>query len=205
MDLPQNARRAMLVLQYNGKDVSKDIAKSLTGFQYNDAASGSLDDISISLEDTGRNWQGAWVPSEGDRIHATIRTINWDAANEIKKLPLGTFEVDSIEFNGPPDTVAIKAVSLPISSEIRMQQSSRAWEKTNLNTVAAEVAKRAKLKLLYRAEDNPSYDHLEQTEQSDLSFLLETATREGIAIKVSNGTLVMFDESVYEKSYQSRL
>ncbi|MEK8216432.1 phage late control D family protein [Paenibacillus sp. FSL L8-0463] len=199
MDLPQNARRAMLVLQYNGKDVSKDIAKSLTGFQYNDAASGSLDDISISLEDTGRNWQGAWVPSEGDRIHATIRTINWDAPNEIKKLPLGTFEVDSIEFNGPPDTVAIKAVSLPISSEIRIQQSSRAWEKTNLNTVAAEVAKRAKLKLLYRAEENPSYDHLEQTEQSDLSFLLETATREGIAIKVSNGTLVMFDESEYEK------
>lgn len=199
MELPQNARRAMLVLQYNGKDVTQDIAGSLTDFQYNDAASGQLDDISLSLEDAARNWQGPWAPAEGDSIKATIRTMNWDGPGEIKKLPLGTFEVDSIEFNGPPDTVAVRAVSLPITSEIRMQRSSRSWEKTNLKTIAAQIAKRAKLELVYEAQDNPSYDHLEQTRQSDLGFLLETATREGISIKVSGGNLVLFDESVFEK------
>lgn len=57
-----------------------------------------------------------------------------------------------------------------MTSEVRMQRSSRSWETTNLKTVAAQVAKRAKLKLIYEAQDNPSYDRLEQSEVSDLAF-----------------------------------
>lgn len=199
MELMQDARRAVLELRYNGKDVTQDITKSLTDFQYNDAASGSLDDLTVTLEDRERNWQGPWSPVEGDQLVAAIRTVNWDKPGEVKKLPLGTFEVDSIDFSGPPDTISIKAVSLPVTSEVRMQRSSRSWEKTNLKTVAAQVAKRAKLKLIYEAQDNPSYDRLEQSEVSDLAFLLNTATQEGIAIKVSSGSLVLFDEQEYEQ------
>ncbi|WP_229521469.1 phage late control D family protein [Paenibacillus monticola] len=195
----QDARRAVLVLQYNGKDVTQEIADSLTDFNYNDAASGSLDDLSINLEDREQNWQGPWAPTEGDKIKAEIRTINWDGPGEIKKLPLGTFEVDSFDFNGSPDIVAIKAVSLPVSSDIRQEKRSRSWEKVTLKTVADQVANRSGLKLLYEATDNPSYDRLEQAALSDLAFLLETATKEGIAIKVSSGSLVLFDESTYEK------
>lgn len=109
-------------LRYNGKDVTQDITKSLTDFQYNDAASGSLDDLTVTLEDRERNWQGPWSPVEGDQLVAAIRTVNWDKPGEIKKLPLGTFEVDSIDFSGPPDTISIKAVSLPVTSEVRMQR-----------------------------------------------------------------------------------
>ncbi|WP_340026674.1 contractile injection system protein, VgrG/Pvc8 family [Paenibacillus sp. FSL K6-1096] len=195
----QDARRAVLELRYNGKDVTQDITRSLTDFQYNDAASGSLDDLTVTLEDRERNWQGPWSPVEGDQLVAVIRTVNWDKPGEIKKLPLGTFEVDSIDFSGPPDTISIKAVSLPVTSEVRMQRSSRSWEKTNLKTIAAQVAKRAKLKLIYEAQDNPSYDRLEQSEVSDLAFLLDTAMQEGIAIKVSSGSLVLFDEQEYEQ------
>lgn len=199
MELMQDARRAVLELRYNGKDVTQDITKSLTDLQYNDAASGSLDDLTVTLEDRERNWQGPWSPVEGDQLVAAIRTVNWDKPGEIKKLPLGTFEVDSIDFSGPPDTISIKAVSLPVTSEVRMQRSSRSWEKTNLKTIAAQVAKRAMLKLIYEAQDNPSYDRLEQSEVSDLAFLLNTATQEGIAIKVSSGCLVLFDEQEYEQ------
>lgn len=189
----------MVVLEYNGNDVTLELSKYLTDFSFNDASPGTLDDISITLEDSAHKWQGPWTPMEGDRIKATIRTVNWEERGEIKKLPLGTFEVDSFEFNGPPDTVAIKAVSLPVRSDVRQEERSRSWEKTTLKTLATETAKRAGMKLIYEAQDNPSYDRLDQSEISDLAFLLETAKKEGVAIKVSGGSLILFDEFVYEQ------
>ncbi|WP_277473329.1 MULTISPECIES: late control protein [unclassified Paenibacillus] len=195
----QDARRAVLLVNYNGKDVTEDISKALTSFSYNDAAAGTLDDISLALEDRDRNWQGPWEPAAGDKIKAEIRTINWDKPGEIKSLPLGKFEVDTFDFAGPPDAVTIKAVSLPVSSNVRQEKRTKSWEKTTLKTLAGEVANRAGLKLLYEATDNPSFDRIEQAGISDLAFLLDTATKEAIAIKVSGNKLVLFDEFEYEQ------
>lgn len=198
MEKMQDARRAVLVLEYNGKNISPYIADSILDFTYTDAPSGDLDDITLRLEDIKLKWQGAWTATEGDKIKATIRTVNWDGPGEIKKLYLGSFEVDSGSVDGPPDTVSIKATSLPVSSGVRHEKRTKAWEKTKLKTIAAEIAKRAGLSLLYEATDNPSYDRIEQADVSDMAFLLDAATKEGIAIKVSGGKLVLFDEFRYE-------
>ncbi|WP_217562795.1 phage late control D family protein [Paenibacillus sp. GbtcB18] len=195
----QDARRAELVITYNGKNISRELAESLTDFSYNDAAPGSLDDLQISLEDRGRKWQKDWSPAEGDRIKAEIKVTNWGKAGEIKRLPCGTFEVDSIDFDGPPDKVSIKAVSLPIDSEARQEKRSKAWEKVTLKTIAADIAKRAKLKLKYEVKENPKYDRLDQASQSDLAFLNDTAIKEGIALKITAGQLVLFDEREFER------
>lgn len=198
MEQIQDARRAVLVLSYNGKDVTTDIAKSLTNFLFTDAT-GKLDDLDISLEDCERKWQGPWSPSEGDKIKAEIRTINWEGPGEIKSLPLGSFVVDTFDSSGPPEVVSIKALSLPLSSGAKLERRSKSWENTTLKTVAQETAKRAGLKLIYEASDNPSYSRLEQALQSDFGFLQDTANREGIAIKVSGGSLILFDEFKYEQ------
>jgi len=195
--LKQDARHTVLVLHYNGKDISGSISSSLLSFAYTDAT-GRLDDLDIQLEDRERNWQGPWNPAEGDKIKAEIRTINWAGPGQIKSLPLGSFEVAACDISGPPDTASIKAVSLPASGA-KLEKRSKAWEKTTLKTVAGEIAKRARLKLVYEAADNPAYDRLQQTEQADLGFLLDTATKEGIALKVSAGSLVLFDEFTYEQ------
>ncbi|WP_375105305.1 phage late control D family protein [Paenibacillus sp. RS8] len=196
----QDARRALLVITYNGKDITTDIAKSLIDFSYNDAAPGDADDIAINLEDRALNWSGPWSPGEGDKIKAEIRTVNWGKPGEIKKLPLGSFEVDTADFSGPPDAVSIKALSIPVGADIRQEKRSRSWEKTNLKTLATQTAKNAGLKLLYETKDNPSYDRLEQSDMSDLAFLVETAKKEAIAVKVAAGKLVLFDEAEYEKA-----
>ncbi|WP_310549926.1 phage late control D family protein [Paenibacillus glufosinatiresistens] len=198
-EMTQTARWAELELTYNGKNISESIADSLLDFTYNDAASGSLDDIDLRLEDRKLKWQNAWAAQEGDVIKATIRTHHWNKPGESQKLAFGEFEVDSGSVGGPPDTVSIKATSLPVKAGVRFEKRTKAWEKTKLKTIAAEVAAKAKLKLLYEATDNPSYDRIDQTEMSDLAFLLDTATKEGIAIKVASGRLVLFDEFEYEK------
>lgn len=199
MELMQDARKAALVLFYNGKDVSTSLADFLIDFSYNDAPAGEADDISINLEDRHHNWIGPWSPMEGDKIKAEIRTVNWEKRGEIKKLPLGSFEVDTFDFKGSPDTVSIKALSISVYSDVRQEKRSRSWEKVSLKTVAAQVAKASGLKLLYEVGDNPTYDRLEQNGMSDLAFLVDTAKKEAIAVKVSGGNLVLFDESAYEK------
>lgn len=201
MDKMQDARRAELHLTYNGVGLSLDIAKDAFDFTYTDAAPGSLDDISISLQDKDRLWQSPeWAPLQGDKIKAEIRTINWSKPGEVSKLPLGSFEVDSFTFSGPPDAVSIKAVSLPIAANIRQEKRTKAWEKVTLKTIAAEVAKKSGLKLNYLIKETFSYDRLDQTDQSDIEFLSEQAKSEGVAIKVTGGQLVLFDEFEYEKA-----
>lgn len=195
-----DSRRAEIFLNYNGFDLTIDLDDELIDFTYNDAAPGSLDDLQITLQDRERKWQSPeWIPMQGDRIKAEIRTFNWEKDGEKKKLPLGHFEVDTFEYSGPPDTVSIKAVSLPVSSSIRQEKRTKAWEKVTLKSIAAEVAKKSGLKLVYSAPDNPSYDRLDQMEQSDLGFLNDTAIAEGIGVKVVSKQLVLFDEFEYEK------
>lgn len=192
------ARRAVISVDYNGKDISESFAQSLIRFEYGDNASGLADDLAITLEDKDHLWRGPWSPTEGDTIVARIKTINWDGPNEFKYLPCGSFEVDTCDTSGAPDIVAIGALSLPAGATVWRQRNTRAWEKVTLKTIAADVAKRAGLRLRYEAPDNPPYERLEQREQSDLAFLVDQAGREGIAVKVSGGQLVLFDEALYE-------
>jgi hypothetical protein len=201
LDKMQDARRAELHLNYNGVGLSLDITNDAFDFTYTDAAPGSLDDISLSLQDRDRLWQSPeWAPLQGDKIKAEIRTINWTKPGEVTKLPLGSFEVDSFTFTGPPDAVSIKAVSLPVAANIRQEKRTKAWEKVTLKTIAADVAKKAGLKLSYLLKDTYSYERLDQTDQSDIEFLNEQAKSEGVAIKVTGGQLVLFDEFEFEKA-----
>ncbi|WP_339200443.1 contractile injection system protein, VgrG/Pvc8 family [Paenibacillus sp. FSL P2-0322] len=199
MDDIINARRAQVVVNYNGKDITKELSDYLLDFTYTDAEPGTLDDLQINLEDKARKWSGPWSPSAGDRIVAYIKTIGWDKLGEIKRLNCGTFEVDSIDFAGPPDTVSIKAVSLPVTTNVRQEKKTKAWESVTLKSIAAEIAKRAGFSLMYEAHNNPKYDRQDQTDVSDLSFLNDLCKQEGIALKVTGKKLVLFDEYVYEQ------
>lgn len=194
------ARRAELILSYNGYDLSLDIAKDLLDFTYTDAPPGELDDLQITLQDRNNLWQSPeWMPLPGDSLKAEIRTHHWEKEGEVKKLPLGDFEVDSFQLTGAPDTVSIKGVSLGVGSSIRQEKRTKAWEKATLKTIAGEIAKRAGLKLSYNAPVNPTYDRLDQTEVSDLAFLFEQARAEGLSVKISGKQLVLFDDFEFEK------
>jgi phage protein D len=199
MDDIINARRAQVVVNYNGKDITKELSDYLLDFTYTDAEPGTLDDLQINLEDKARKWSGPWSPSAGDRIVAYIKTIGWDKPGEIKRLNCGSFEVDSIDFAGPPDTVSIKAVSLPVSTNVRQEKKTKAWESVTLKSIAAEIAKRAGFSLMYEAHGNPKYDRQDQTDVSDLAFLNDLCKQEGIALKVTGKKLVLFDEYIYEQ------
>lgn len=194
------ARSAAVQLVYNGVNITDDLSGMVLDVSYTDNAPGMLDDLQISLQDRERRWQGAWEPAEGDTIEATIERMNWKGDGKTDSLPCGLFAVDTFDIGGPPDTAKISASSLiGGSTEIR-EKRTKAWENVRLRTIAQDIAGRSGLTLLYEHTDNPLYDRIEQTNQADLSFLMEICKREGIALKVASKQLVLFDEYVYEQA-----
>ncbi|KHF33393.1 Phage late control gene D protein (GPD) [Paenibacillus sp. P1XP2] len=198
--LVQNGRYAFLSLFFNGVKVDADLEPYLMSFTYNDGYSGQADDITIQLDDREGRWMRGWVPVIGDEIKADIVTWHWDKPGEKKKLPCGKFYLKSFTYAGKPDVVTMEASALPVEgNSAKQEKRSKSWEKIKLKTVAGEIAGRAKLKLVYESSSNPTYERLDQTEQTDFEFLLDIAQREGITLKVSGSKLVMFDEEEFEK------
>lgn len=194
------ARKVRLKVEYNQKDITTDIEKFLRSFSYTDVMSGAADDIDITLDDVDGLWRGDWLPEKGDAIRATLILSGWQASDGTEtQLDLGLFEIDAIECKGFPAEVSIKGVSIPNSSALRGTYKSRSWEKAKLSIIAKDIADGAGLKLLYDTEEDPQLDRAEQTEQTDLSFLLKLCEDAGLALKVTDEQVVIFDVAKYEQ------
>lgn len=194
-------RQASVGITYNGADISSDLAPYLKSFQFNDVMSGEADDLSITLEDMAEIWESDWLPEKGATLQARIVTREWQSETEgLKELELGLFEVDEIEYSGMPHEVKIKAVSVPDNNTLRGVQRNRSWEKVKLSEIAGDIAVEAGMQLFFDVEDadDPDLERAEQTEESDLAFLLRLCKDNGLALKITDGQVIIFDEAQYE-------
>lgn len=191
-----DARRCLVIVTYNGKDISADLQQYLKSVSYTDNMSGEADDLQLTLEDRQGLWQASWMPEKGATLDVSVNVI--DAGTE-QVVRFGLFEIDEITSRGMPSEVCIKAVSVPDNNNLRGVERTRSWEKAELKSIANDIAGGAGLELLYDAKDyNPTIDRAEQSEQSDLSFLYKLCADHGLALKICNNQLVIFDEADYE-------
>ena len=193
------AKRVIAQVKYDNKDISADLAGFLKGLSYTDNMSGSADTLDLTLEDRQGLWQSDWLPEKGATLEASLLSTNWDSLYEgAKDLKLGLFEIDEISSTGYPSEVQIRSVSVPDDNKLRGVERTRSWEKAELKTICNDVATGAEMELVFDTEQNPKIDRAEQTEQSDLSFLLALTKDHGLALKVTENKVVIFDESKYE-------
>lgn len=187
-------RRAWARIQYNNVDISESLQEYLSSVEYTDALTGKADDLQLTLQDKKGLWLSDWFPDKGATLDGWLVTKYWNSTIEAEKeLAMGSFEIDEIEASGAPNTVKLKAVSVPDNATLRGIDITKQWEKVTIKQVAQEKATNAKLELHYEAEENPVLDRLEQTEQSDLSFLYKLCTDNGLALKITDKTMVIFD------------
>lgn len=194
------APRATVKVVYEGVDISQDISSDLLSFVYNDNEGGKSDDVSLKLKNNHGKWSGAWLPQEGDTIEATI-IKQTDAGTQ--QFYCGKCTIDDLKFSGPPSTIEINAVSVPIDNSVRRQKKSRAWENVKLSEIAADVASNAQLDLLFLPEDSagvdPTYERRDQREETDLAFLQRICTDEGYQLKVTDRQLVVFNPEAMQQ------
>ena len=134
-----NARRAVVQLTFDGVDISADINKHLLSLTYTDNEEDKTDDLQLSIDDREGVWLGNWLntpdASKGAEISAVIIQKNWESDGKDRVLDCGVFQVDSVDGNGPPAKVTIKAGSIPYTSTIRTQKKTKAWEKDRKSVV----------------------------------------------------------------------
>ena len=193
-----NARRCLVIIKYNDKDISADLQQYLKNVSYTDNMSGAADDLQLTLEDKAGLWQSSWMPEKGATLDVSVKLINWQSIGE-QVVRFGLFEIDEITSSGMPSEVQIKAVSVPDNNNLRGAERTRSWEKAELKRIADDIATEAGLTLYYDVKVyNPVIDRAEQSEQSDLSFLYQLCADHGLALKICNNQLVIFDEADYE-------
>lgn len=193
------ARRISAIIKYNNKDISVDISKYLKSISYTDNLSGEADDLQITLEDKAGLWQSTWMPEKGALLDVILQQKYWQTLSALpQSLRLGLFEIDEITSSGYPSEVQIKAVSVPDNNTLRGTERSRSWEKAKLQVIANDISSAAGMSLFWDTEENPVLDRAEQTEQSDLSFLYAICKDKGLALKISDKKIIIFDEAKYE-------
>ncbi|WP_106494875.1 phage late control D family protein [Lentibacillus sp. Marseille-P4043] len=193
------ARRASVAAEYQGVEITDEINKDLLSFEYVDNASGDSDSASLSLKDEERVWLNDWFPEKGDSITPIIKTINWREDGDKQRLPCGRFFVDEPSYDGRPSSFTLNAISSPLNGNFASVDKSRSWRNATLKAIASDIADQAGLKLQFIGNNNPRYDVKEQTDTPDSSFLSDLCEEEGLAMKVTDSKIVIFDESDFEK------
>lgn len=181
VDVPQ------VVVLYANKDISADIAPALLSLSYTDYVEGESDSLEIVMADPEKRWQNAWYPQHGDTLAAQFGYVGQPL------LQCGTFEIDTIELSGTPDVVTIKALAAGVKRSIRTR-NGRAYEKTTLKEIAANIAKRNRLTLQGTIEAI-TINYVAQAFESDLAFLKRVAGEYGYAFSIRGALLTLFKRS----------
>jgi hypothetical protein len=194
------ARRTELRVRIRGVDVSENINRSLISASFTDNESDATDDLRIEIEDRD-GYRSQWLKEDlkGVSISAQIIQRNFDDDGKDKRLDCGRFEIDSISSNGPPSRIAFRATSLSHRTHIRCEKKTRAWENVRLSALQRQIAQASGLTAMWLSGFDPTYTRAEQNNESDIAFLSRLCHNAGIALKVTDNTIVMFDESEFEK------
>lgn len=192
-------RHVSVLIKIAGEDVTKDISKYLISASYEDVMSGETDTVEIELDDLARRFISDWFPKRSETIELEFVREFWNGDGQEETLPLGVFEIDEITNSYPPNVARIKGNSCSSDSALRQVDASKSWENVKLSQIASDIASAAGYELHFEATDDPEIKRAEQSEHSRLSFLEKLCVDNGLALKVADGKIIIFDEEEYER------
>lgn len=178
--------------------LGEKIAEKATAFSYTDVASGQSDSVSITIQDIGKEWMGKLMPERGASLGAKIILANWGSGEKKDTFDCGTFVLDDISFSGRPLSCVLGGVSVPAMDDFKSLPVTNTWEKTTIQDIASQIASKAGVALHYDA-DTIQIAEIEQSKQTDSAFLYSLCEKYGLAMKVYNNKIVIFDIIKYEE------
>lgn len=178
-------------LSYENKDITADIAPYLISFVYTDYLEGQSDELQVEFEDTDGRWLRGWYPEQGDALALSL-------GDQFTGLvALGSFEIAEIEYNHPPSTVSLKALSAGITKANRTLKA-RPYENKTLEEIVRDVASRLKLQLTGQIKDI-KIKRVTQYQERDIEFLSRLAKEYGHTFKIVGNKLVFTDNAALKE------
>ena len=164
-----------------GKDVTTVMDARLISLTLTDNRGFEADQLDLELDDA----DGMIVlPRRGAVIHLAL---GWKGQ---PLFPKGAFTVDEIEHSGAPDRLTVRARSADFRETLNTRRE-KSWHQTTVGAVVKEIAARHNLKVALGTDlTEKALDHLDQTNESDASFLMKLARQYGAIASVKDGNLL---------------
>lgn len=163
-----------------GKTLS-GVAERLMSLSLTDNRGFDADQLTITLDDADGQLQ---LPPRGARLTVLI---GWKGEPLTEK---GTYIVDEIAHEGPPDRLTVSARSADFRDEFNVKREV-SWHDVTVERVVSAIAHRYGLKpQISEMLMDIEIDHADQTEESDMSFLTRMAEMLGAITTVKSGNLL---------------
>jgi phage protein D len=195
---PKSGRRTQLAVTWESKAIARDLAPHLEGLVYVDNLTGEADTLALEVEDRDGKWSGDWRPEFGDQVAGRLKYEEAWFGEKVTTLRLGHFAHDKISLSGPPGRVSLQCVSAVLATALRRRKRTRAWRGVTLKRIAQDIADRAELTLNFDGNEGAKYKSAAQNNKSDLEFLQELCKEVGRTVKVTEGTIAIFEEHVLD-------
>ena len=166
-------------LKINGVDITNDV--DVCYAVVTDYAGDKFDTLEVHISDVENNFR--------------IWEINLDDTIEVVKdgFSSGVMYIDTL--NMINSKFVIKANSLRRSSKVVIY---RALENISFDAFAKTISNSLNLDLKTYNLSSATYDRLEQNNLTDFSFLVRRCILEGFRAKVSNNSLIIYNETIFE-------
>uniref|UniRef100_UPI0036D96C20 phage late control D family protein n=1 Tax=Photorhabdus sp. RM322S TaxID=3342825 RepID=UPI0036D96C20 len=168
------------LLEIDNKDISERIQSRLMSLTMTDNRGLEADQLDIELDDANNILQ---LPSRGNILSLEL---GWHGH---PLTPKGKFIVDEIEHSGAPDRLTIRARSADFRG-ITNTKREESFHNKKIGEIVRTIAARNNLTALIGKDIENIIIHIDQTNESDCSFLTRLAKREGIAASIKNGELI---------------
>lgn len=176
-----NSKSPAFSITIEGKDVTAALDARLMSLTLTDNRGFEADQLDLELDDADGQ---IVLPRRGAVIQLAL---GWKGQ---PLFPKGAFTVDEIEHSGAPDRLTIRARSADFRETLNTRRE-KSWHKTTVGNVVKEIAARHNLKMaLGKDMTDKALDHMDQTNESDASFLMKLARQYGAIASVKDGNLL---------------
>jgi phage protein D len=165
----------------DGKDLTSAIEPRLVSLTINETRGGEADTLDIVLDDADGRLA---IPKRGAVLAISI---GWDGEALVDK---GTFTVDETEHSGSPDIITVRGRSASMTKAMGERQE-KSWHQQTIGAIVKAIA--AKHKLTPVVGDDlakVAIPHIDQTHESDMSFLTRLAKRYDATMTVKESRLL---------------
>lgn len=170
------------MLTLNREDITDNISDRLINLTMTDNRGFEADQLDIELDDSDGLVE---LPVRGAVLSLYL---GWKGFALVGK---GDFTVDEVEHHGAPDAVTLRARSADFRGTLNSRREE-SWHDTTLGAVVEAIAVRNKLKAgVVPSLAGIQIPHIDQSQESDAVFLTRLAERNGGAVSVKAGKLLM--------------
>ncbi|GAB0602826.1 hypothetical protein MC04F16_18360 [Escherichia coli] len=179
--LDLNSKTPAFSIVVEGKNVTEVLDKRLMSLTLTDNRGFEADQLDLELDDADGQ---IVLPRRGAVI---TLALGWKGQ---PLFPKGSFTVDEIEHTGAPDRLTIRARSADFRETLNTRRE-KSWHQTTVGDVVKDIAARHNLTIaLGKDLTSKPLDHLDQTNESDASFLMKLARQYGAIASVKDGHLL---------------